>query len=125
MKKNLLIISMIFLCSCNYGYSSSNTSSNSPSICNQKILLSVFQVYEEIYESNIWSNPRFDIEFEFTINDIVNISSISENFRPQYQCYGDGYFWYENFWFNISPLEEAENEFIIIQDTNLYYGCRG
>ena len=54
----------------------------------------------------------------------MNINSISPSFRPRYNCQADGYFWYENFWFNISSLEEAPNEFIVTQDTNLYYGCR-
>ena len=119
MKPNLIVLSIfVFLCSCQ----GNNVTSTS---IDKNVILTIYQVYEDEYCSNIWNQPRLDQVIDYSYGDLISINNLTKILRPQYQCQGDGYYWIESFWFDYKNLSVVPDEFTITEDISLYYGCRG
>lgn len=92
----------------------------------QTYTINVYQVYEEVYESNEWSNPRFDVKFKFYYDQEITLSHIESSLKAYYIPKGDGYYTYDFFVYDYKNLDtKVPEKFYLTQDLIIYYGCRG
>ena len=126
MKKSLMILPLLLLVACGDDALLSSSSSSESISIKKEAAIEIYQMYEEVYESNIWSNPRYDNTFILPTNVVIDFKVLNFGIRPSYHCkYPMGYFWKLAYFFDDQLTEKVPDDYILMDDITIYYGCRG
>ena len=85
----------------------------------------IYQVREEVQESNNWENPRLDRTFTFHSDVEISLRDIEPFYNPRFGApvsYWNIHF--EAYDYNDIENTRVPNIFYLTRDTTIYYGIR-